>query len=59
MTPPTSSPICPENVARGVIEALPRQDRREVEALLAYPEDTAGGLMQMELVSISETRDRG
>ena len=44
----------PERVARGVIRALPRQDRREVEALLAYPEDSAGGLMQMELVSISE-----
>ena len=44
----------PERVARGVIRSLPRQDRREVEALLAYPEDTAGGLMQMELVSISE-----
>jgi len=49
----------PENVARGVIQALPRQDRREVEALLAYPEDTAGGLMQMELVSISETATVG
>ena len=44
----------PVRVARGVIRALPRQDRREVEALLAYPEDSAGGLMQMELVSISE-----
>lgn len=42
----------PERVARGVIESLPRRDRRELEALLAYAEDTAGGLMQMELVSI-------
>ena len=49
----------PENVARGVIRALPRRDRREVETLLAYPEDTAGGLMQMELVSISETATVG
>ncbi len=49
----------PESLARGVIKALPRQDRREVEALLAYPEDTAGGLMQMELVSISETATVG
>ncbi len=45
----------PEKIALGVIKALPRQDRREVEALLAYPEDSAGGLMQMELVSISES----
>jgi len=44
----------PESVARGIIKALPRQDRCEVEALLAYPEDSAGGLMQMELVSIDE-----
>jgi magnesium transporter len=44
----------PEQVARGVIKALPRRDRREVETLLAYPEDTAGGLMQMELVSIAD-----
>jgi magnesium transporter len=44
----------PTLVARGVIEALPREDRREVEALLRYPEDTAGGLMQMELVSVPE-----
>ena len=49
----------PEPLARGVIRALPRQDRREVETLLAYPEDTAGGLMQMELVSISETATVG
>ncbi len=44
----------PGPLARGVIRSLPRRDRREVEALLVYPEDTAGGLMQMELVSISE-----
>jgi magnesium transporter len=44
----------PDDVAADVIEALPREDRREVETLLAYPEDTAGGLMQVELVSIPE-----
>ena len=44
----------PEDVAQDVIEALPQEDREEVETLLAYPEDTAGGLMQTELVSISE-----
>ena len=44
----------PEDVAADVIEALPREDRHEVQTLLAYPEDTAGGLMQTELVSISE-----
>jgi magnesium transporter len=44
----------PDDVAQDVIEALPQDDRHEVETLLAYPEDTAGGLMQTELVSISE-----
>jgi len=44
----------PDDVAADVIEALPREDRHEVQALLAYDEDSAGGLMQTELVSISE-----
>ena len=44
----------PEDVAQDVIEAMSRKDRREVETLLAYPEDSAGGLMQTELVSIYE-----
>jgi magnesium transporter len=42
----------PEQVAKDVIEALPDEDRQEVETLLRYPDDTAGGLMQMELVSV-------
>jgi len=45
----------PEPLAQDVIESLPKEDRREVETLLAYPEDTAGGLMQMELVSVPES----
>jgi magnesium transporter len=45
----------PAPLARDVIEALPTDERREVETLLKYPEDTAGGLMQLELVSVPET----
>ncbi len=45
----------PPPLARHLIEALPHEDRMEVEALLAYPEDTAGGLMQAELLSIPVT----
>jgi magnesium transporter len=45
----------PEPLARDLIEALPLEDRHEVETLLKYPEDSAGGLMQMELVSVPET----
>jgi magnesium transporter len=44
----------PRPLARKVLKALPKEDRREVETLLRYPEDTAGGLMQIELVSIPE-----
>jgi magnesium transporter len=44
----------PEDVAQDVIEAMSREDRREVETLLAYAEDSAGGLMQTELASINE-----
>ena len=45
----------PEPLARDLIEALPWEDRHEVETLLKYPEDTAGGLMQVELVSVPES----
>lgn len=45
----------PGELARDLIEALPPEDRQEVETLLQYPEDSAGGLMQVELVSVEET----
>lgn len=45
----------PAALARDLIEALPRQDRRDVEALLKYPEDSAGGLMQLELLAVPDT----
>jgi magnesium transporter len=44
----------PEEMAKDVIEALPDEDRQEVETLLRYPDDTAGGLMQMELLSVTQ-----
>ena len=45
----------PAPLARDLIEALPIEDRHEVETLLKYPEDTAGGIMQVELVAVPET----
>jgi magnesium transporter len=45
----------PAPLAKDLIEALPLEDRHEVETLLKYPEDSAGGLMQIELVSVPET----
>jgi len=45
----------PRQLAKKVLSALPTEDRREVETLLKYPEDTAGGLMQIELVSVPDS----
>ncbi|MHA1537766.1 MAG: magnesium transporter [Alphaproteobacteria bacterium] len=43
-----------EDVQQQVLEALPAEDRALVEENLAYPEDSAGRLMQRELVAIPE-----
>ena len=37
-----------------VVELLEEEDRREITQLLAYPEDCAGGIMQLEVVSVRE-----
>ncbi len=42
----------PKKLAQAVLAALPPEDRQEVIALLKYPEDSAGGKMQVELVSV-------
>ncbi|MGH2571034.1 MAG: magnesium transporter [bacterium] len=39
-----------------VVELLEEEDRREITTLLTYPEDTAGGIMQLEIVSVREDR---
>jgi len=41
-----------EHEAEKVIEILPAEDQAEVRRLLQYPEESAGGLMQVELVSL-------
>ncbi|MBE9529583.1 MAG: magnesium transporter [Proteobacteria bacterium] len=47
------SDLLPEE-ARQVLDGIEAEDAAEVQKLLAYPEDTAGGKMQAELVSIHE-----
>jgi magnesium transporter len=42
----------PEDTAKVVLEKMPPEDVREVESLLQYPRDTAGGIMQAELVQV-------
>ena len=45
----------PGPLARNLIESLPVEDRHDVENLLKYAEDTAGGLMQTELVTVADS----
>lgn len=47
------SELPPEKVS-DILSHMDQQDAQEVRALLYYPEDTAGGLMTNEFVSVSE-----
>lgn len=42
----------PEHVMREVLRAMDSQHRRRIEAILAYEEDTAGGLMNTDVVTV-------
>ena len=42
----------PEEKAEAVLDGLTEEDRADIQALLAYPEDSAGGLMQTELCRV-------
>ena len=44
----------PEDERREVLAELPAQERADIESALAYPEDTAGRLMQRSLVKIPD-----
>ncbi len=44
----------PGETARLVLEKLPPREVEEVETLLKYPEDSAGGIMQKELVEVEQ-----
>lgn len=44
----------PDETARLVLAKLPPQEGEEVENLLRYPEDSAGGIMQKELVEVQQ-----
>ena len=39
-----------------VVDLLEEEDRREITQLLSYPEDCAGGIMQLEVVSVGDDR---
>lgn len=42
----------PEKVINEVLDSMDSQDRERVEEILAYPEDTAGGLMDTDTITI-------
>jgi magnesium transporter len=42
----------PEPVADEVLQAMDEQHRGRLEAVLAYPEDTAGGLMNVDVLTV-------
>lgn len=42
----------PVDVTREILESLDEQDRRRLETVLSYPEDTAGGLMNTDTVTV-------
>ena len=42
----------PERVIREVLDAMDAQDRHRVERVLAYPEDSAGGLMNTDTITV-------
>jgi magnesium transporter len=45
----------PEEERREVLAELPAADRADIETALAYPEDSAGRLMQRSLVKVPDT----
>ncbi len=42
----------PEAVTRQIIESLSQQDRERLESVLSFPEDTAGGLMHPDTITV-------
>jgi len=45
-----------EEVAQRVLKAMPGKEFREVKALLRHDEETAGGIMALEIVAVDENR---
>lgn len=46
--------ILPEEVSDAILEKMTKEDSEEVEELLSYGEDTAGGIMIPDFVSLKE-----
>jgi len=48
-----------EETARRVMDAMPWKEFREVRTLLRHDEETAGGIMALEIVAVDENRTAG
>lgn len=44
--------LMPADLSSRVLHLMPHDERSEVEGLLAFPEDTAGGLMNTDMVTV-------
>jgi magnesium transporter len=44
----------PEETGRRILQTLERRERERVESMLSYPEDSAGGLMDMDYLAVRE-----
>ncbi len=42
----------PDTITRKVLDSMDWQDRQRVEDVLSYPEDTAGGLMNTDVITV-------
>jgi len=42
----------PTNLGREILETLNRRERERVESMLSYPEDSAGGLMNLDQIAV-------
>lgn len=47
----------PDNVSQEVLSQMDAQDRHRIETSLSYPEDTAGGLMNTDFITIRDDVD--
>ncbi len=47
-------PDLPDEVIAQILSALGQQDRERLDAVLSFPEDTAGGLMNVDTVTVRE-----
>ena len=57
-TRPTSLPTCPTTLAPEILALMEPDEAEEVGELLAYPEDTAGGIMTTEFMAVPATSPR-